>query len=303
MKAPNSARINTENDTLTYDSIISNDENNSNVLNNINYSQTEQLRLRRNLIQSKYPIKKTQSPNKLSEESSLIKNIPEKPNIPLIDFQKAYSYFKSQIYPNGIRNEAKNDCCSCDSQKIKSQKNFIMILSRLKYDQNNQIHFQILFTIYYFFTKKNCTKEGEHWQDIGFQSDTPSVDLFTVGMLGPLQILYGINKYPLLYTQLFDYLLKKKCDLYFMVNMLSLCKFSLNTLERGLLDDLVNENNDLFIYLNEIYVGMGYEYNLEITNYGNKNELTIEFIVKTIQNISDMRKQVNRFINNHGIAY
>ena len=152
-----------------------------------------------------------------------------------------------------------------------------------------------------FSQKKNCDKEGEHWQDIGFQSDTPSADLLTVGMFGPLQIIYGINKYPLLYREIFEYLLQRKCDLYFMVNLLSLCKFSLNMVERDLLDSLVNETNDYFIFVNEIYVGMGYEYNTEIKNYGSSNILTIEYIVKTIENISRMRTQVNYFLNNHQI--
>ena len=290
MTTPNETRINTEIDSLTYDSKKS-IENNAQILANI--------RLKRNLIQSKYPIKSLQSNNEISEESSIKKHNPEKPNIPLIDFKTAYNYFKSVIIINN--NDAQKNCCSCTSQKILSQKKFILRLSKVKYDQNNEIHFRILFTIFYFFLKKNCEKEGDHWQDIGFQSDNPSIDLLTIGMLGPLKVLYGINKYPVLYTQIFDYLLKKKCDLNFMVNMLSLCKFSLNVLERGLLDDIVNENDNLFFYMTEIYVGMSYEYQTQITNYGNKYDLTFEYIAKIIKNISGMRTQINYFINNHRI--
>ena len=156
-----------------------------------------------------------------------------------------------------------------------------------------------MFSIFYFFTKKNCEKEGEHWQDIGFQGDTPSHDLIAVGMLGPLQILYGINKYPNFYSNLFKYLLMRKCDLFFAVNLLSFSKFSLNILERGILDDTVKDNEDLLYYLNEIYVGMGYDYYTNIQQYGNNNILTIEFIVKTIQTISEKRAQTAYFLSNH----
>ena len=293
MKIPNSSRLYTDNDSLSSNF---NESDNIEESKNNNNNKTEQIRLRRNLLQSKYPMKNNEN---VAQEDSLIKNTPEIPTIQLINFQEAYNYFISVIFSNGINNNKNNDCCSNSSQKTKNEKFFTLSLKNIRYDQNNNIHFRILFTIYYFFTKKNCGKVGEHWQDIGFQSDSPSGDLFTVGMLGPLQILYGINKYPKLYSALFKYLLERQCDLYFMVNLISLCKFSINIVERNLLDDIVQENNNLFIYLNEIYAGMSTEYDREIRSYGNNNILTIEYIVKTIQNISEMRTQVNYFINNH----
>ena len=291
MNIPNSSRLYTDNDSF------SSNFNESDIKEDFqNNNKTEQIRLRRNLLQSKFPIKDNEN---VSPDNSLIDNTPESPKIQLINFQEAYNYFISVIFPNGMDNKKNNDCCSNLSKKTKNEKLFTLSLKDIRYDENNNIHFRILYTIYYFFTKKNCGKVGDHWQDIGFQSDSPSGDLFTVGMLGPLQILYGIKKYPKLYSELFKYLLERKCDLYFMVNLLSLCKFSLNLVERNLLDDIVQENNNLFFYLNEIYAGMSVEYNKEIRNYGTNNILTIEYIVKTIQNISEMRTQVNYFINNH----
>ena len=293
MNIPNSTRINTENDELSSNFNESDIKDDINLEHNVN-NKTEQIRLRRNLLQSKYPIKDNEN---VSPENSLIDDTPQKPKIELITFKEAYNYFIKLIFPNGINNKQNNECCS--SEKSKNEKLFIFSLIRLKYNKEDNIHFRILFTIYYFFIKKNCEKVGEHWQDIGFQSDNPSDDLLTVGMLGPLLILYGINKYPKLYSELFQYLLQRKCDLYFMANLISLCKFSINIMERNLLDDMVQENNNLYFLLNEVFVGMCYEYNNEIKNYGNNNVLTIEYIVKTIQNISEMRTQVSNFINNH----
>ena len=298
MKFPNSSREKYEKETITSNSNISFDNTNS--LIDRDNNKTEQIRLKRNLLQSKYPIKNDEIiQENESSENDLIANEPESPKIPLITFQEAYNYFKLQIFPNGMNKQGKSNYCSCSSEKTKNEKMFIKSLSRIKYDKNNDIHFRILFSIYYFFINRNCQKEGEHWQDIGFQSDDPSVDLFTLGMFGPLQILYGINKYSPLYTELFKYLLQRQCNLYFMVNLLSMCKFSLNMIERDLLNNFISDQNDLFIIINEIYVGMGYEYNNEIKNYGNNNILTIEYIVKTINNISRMRTDVNYFFNNH----
>jgi hypothetical protein len=301
MKRPNSSRIHTENETITSNSNISLEKGNTLFNNNNITNKTEQIRLKRNLLQSKYPITNNELITQENEESehSLIPNEPETPIIPLITFQEAYNYFKSVIFPNGYNNQSKGNCCSCSSEKMKSEKLFIKSLSKIKYNQDNQTHFRILFSIYYFFTKKNCDKEGEHWQDIGFQSDSPEADLLSVGMFGPLQILFGIDKYPTLYTNLFKYLLVRKCELYFMVNLISMCKFSLNSLERDLLNDFVNERDSLTRLTNEVYVGMGNEYFKEIQIYGSNNTLTIEYIVKTIKKISEKRTNVNYFIKNH----
>jgi len=303
MKIPNSSRIQTDNDSLTSDLNISNEKDDNIFVKKKLTNKTEQIRLKRNLLQSKYPIINNDLIAQENEysDNSIIQDVPEEPKIPLINFKEAYFYFKKVIFPNGYDNKKQSKYCSCSSEKEKYEKLFIKSLTRTKYDKNNEIHFRILFKIYYFFTKKNCEKEGEHWQDIGFQSDNPFIDLISIGMFGPLQILYGIDKYPDLYKELFEYLLKKKCNLYFMVNLLSICKFSYNLLERDLLDNYVAQQSDYFIVTNEIYVGMGYEYRKEIKDYGNNNVLTIEYIVKVIQNISNLRTQVDYFIKNHQI--
>ena len=302
MKRPNTQRKNNEIDNYTYNSNVSAisliDEDRQN-------NKTEQIKLRRNLLQSNFQVKDDNddisTPKILSENSSVIARTPEQPQIPLITFEEAYNYFYKSAFPNSQNNkeEKSSGFCSCSSAKLEKEKTFVSLLSKIKYDKNNDIHFRILFTIYYFFTKQNCEKEGEHWQDIGFQSDSPSTDLYTVGMYGPLQILYGINKYPNIYSNLFEYLLKRKCDLFFAVNMISFTKFSYNVFERGILDSLIKDSDNLFNILSEVYVGMGYDFNNAIQQYGNGNILTIEYIVKTIQNISERRTEAIYFLNNH----
>ena len=302
MKKPNSSRYNKEIDNYTYNSNTSAfslfEENKVN-------NKTEQIKLRRNLLQSNFKVldenEEVSTPNMISERSSEVDRTPEQPEIPLITYEEAYKYFQSLVYPNQDNNIQKksSNFCSCSSEKLEKEKVFIVSLNKIKYDKNNNIHFRILFSIYYFFTKKNCQKEGEHWQDIGFQSDTPNTDLYSVGMYGPLQVLYGINKYPSFYSNLFEYLVKRKCDLFFAVNMISFTKFSYNVFERGILDSDIKENSSLLIALNEVCVGMSYDFSNAIQQYGNSNILTIEFIVKTIQNISEKRIESRYFLNNH----
>ena len=302
MKKPNSSRYNKEIDNFTYNS---NTSAFSLLEENKHNNKTEQIKLRRNLLQSNFKVinenEDISTPNIISEKSSEVDRTPEQPEIPLITYQEAYNYFQSIIYPNKTNNkeEKSSGFCSCSSAKLEKEKILLASLNKIKYDKNNNTHFRILFSIYYFFTKKNCQKEGEHWQDIGFQSDTPSTDIYSVGMYGPLQILYGINKYSSFYSNLFEYLLRRKCDLFFAVNMISFTKFTYNIFERAILDSDIKDNDSLFTTLNEVYVGMGYDFSNAIQQYGNSNILTIEFIVKTIQNISEKRTEPRYFLKNH----
>lgn len=285
------------NSNISGNSLIDEEKNNNN-------SKLEQLKLMRNLRskpKEKEEYDDISTPKTMSENDSIINKASEAPTISLINYQESYNYFQSLIITNKNNHieEKSLNCCSCSSEKIKKQKIFILNLSRIKYDENNNIHFRILFSIYYFFTKRNCKKEGEHWQDIGFQSDTPRTDLISVGMFGPIQILYGITIYPDFYLKLFQYLLVRKCELFFIGNLISFSKFCLNILERGILDERVNENDNLLRILNEIYVGMSVDFFNDIQRYGNGNTLTIEFIVKTIQKISEKRRIFSYFLSNH----
>jgi len=306
MKKPNTSRNGgTDTDNYTYNSNFSASDNFMSINDDRNNNKTEQIKLRRNLLNSNFQINKgkdeASTPKMISEDSSINNKEPEEPTIPLISYIEAFNYFQSLFYANQphMIQEKDTNCCSCSSSNLIRQKNFILNLSRIKYDKQNNIHFRILFTIYYFFIKRNCTPEGEHWQDIGFQSDTPSTDLITVGMFGPLQLLYGINYYSNFYRNLFSYLLQRKCDLFFAVNMINLSKFCLNILERGIVEFNANDNDNLNLILNEVYVGMGYDYSNSIQQYGNSNILTIEFIVKTIQSISERRTEISHFRINH----
>ena len=57
MKIPNSSRIQTDNDSLTSDSYnISNGKDDNIFIKKDKTNKTEQIRLKRNILQSKYPI-------------------------------------------------------------------------------------------------------------------------------------------------------------------------------------------------------------------------------------------------------
>ena len=160
MKIPNSSRIHIENDSVSSNFDLSDKKQNYLFGGNIN-NKTEQIRLKRNLLQSKYPIKNDDQAESVHDQSenSLIQEIPETPQIPLITYEEAYNYFNGVILKEDNNQQEKDDCCSCTSSKTNREKAFILNLSRIRYNPNNDIHFRILFKIYYFFKKRIVQKK------------------------------------------------------------------------------------------------------------------------------------------------
>ena len=291
--------------------------NNRNKINN----RSEQIKLKRGLIPTNQKENNTNEDAELIDDNKdnsknsnvqLITNTCEKPLIPLISYEEAFNYFKkisslslSTLHNNNYSNKYMciNRICSCLvgqlSDQLKQERNLCMNLSRLKYNSNDDIHFRILFKIYYFFKKKNCSKIGEHWQDIGFQSDNPEIDLITIGMFGPLQILYCIDKYPNFSLELFSFLVQRKCDWLYAVTMVSLSKFIIQMTDQGVLNFYFNEKQNVPFVLNEIFVGMVAHFKKNVEDYSKNNCLTAEFIAKTIQYIKKISYKIVYFLGNH----
>ena len=97
MKIPNSSRIHIENDSVSSNFDLSDKKQNYLFGGNIN-NKTEQIRLKRNLLQSKYPIKNDDQAESVHDQSenSLIQEIPETPQIPLFN-KKLNIYNKFQV--------------------------------------------------------------------------------------------------------------------------------------------------------------------------------------------------------------
>ena len=292
--------------------------------NNIN-NRAEQIKLKRGLIPRNYKSHfekeeydliddKKESKHNSSAEKLKAHTIIEQPMMPLIRYDEAWNHFKKigSLYktpddaPNNYTNKYMciNRICSCLAgqldNELKQERNICVNLSRARYDCNNEIHFSILFKIYYFFKKKNCTKIGEHWQDIGFQGDEPDIDLLTIGIFGPLQILYCIDTYPIFSLELFLFLVPRKCDWLYAVTMFSLSKFIIQMVNQGVLNYYFNGNHNVHKVLNEIFVGMVFHFKKNIEDYSKNNCLTAEFIAKTIQHIKDMSyTNIVYFLTNH----
>ena len=219
-----------------------------------------------------------------------------------INFKTAFSYFSSfeykeeqEIIENELRTNKKKKSllkkiCECFWNKLPKniikEKNLICYITKVNYDDDNEIHFKILKTIYLFFTKeKECLKKGNHWEKIGFQSKTPKSDLRSVGMLAPLQILYFLCAYPSFSLNVYRMFLDKNCEWLFAVTLINITQICYHLLRDDLLDNFFLKKNDVVSVFNELYVGI--IYNLSQYLEENKDNLTAEYVGECIEKIKN----------------
>ena len=219
-----------------------------------------------------------------------------------INFKTAFSYFSSCDYKEEqeIIDKEKNmyqqkksfikRICECFfnriPQKIKTEKNLISCITKVKYDENNEMHYKILSSIYKFFTdEKECPKSGKHWEKIGFQSKTPLSDLRSVGMLAPLQMLYFLCAFPSFSLSVYKLFCSQDCDWLFAVTLINITQICYHLLRDNSLDQFFKQNDDVVSIFNELYVGIIYNLNQYLED--NKDSLTAEYVAESLEKIKN----------------
>lgn len=253
-----------------------------------------------------YPDKLKVDLLKKSDENEYLGNkshkiiIDDEYNSENINFKTAFSYFSSCEYKEEqeLINQEKDlyqkkksfikricECCfNRLPQNIKSEKNLLSCITKVKYDDNLEIHYKILSSIYCFFTnEKECPKSGEHWEKIGFQDKTPQSDLRSVGMLAPLQMLYFMCAYPSFSLSLYKLFVSQNSEWLFAVTLINITQICYHLLRDDYLDQFFKKNNEVVSIFNELYVGIIYSLDqyLEET----KNVLTAEYIAECLEKI------------------
>ena len=214
-----------------------------------------------------------------------------------INYKTAYNFFikldfsklKKQIELRYPKKTLCNKCFCCySSSKLKPRLNkereFILCLSKLKYEEYLNENYRILSTIYNFLTKKKyCLKEGEHWESIGFQNIDPKIDLEQNGMLGPFQILYLIEKYPNFSNLFYQFLFINRCEWLFCSILLNLTNSVLDVINNRILIQEYNKREHVLPVLNDLFCGMCYKL-YHLIKSGN-DSLTAEFISNKVDDV------------------
>ena len=209
-------------------------------------------------------------------------------------------YSKINLHYNNQNKSFFSLLCSCCKKHKKIPSEFfndyikILCISKLDYNDNKPFHFNLLYTIYNFLTSStDCKKIGNHWEKIGFQSENPSQDFRSVGMLNLFQTIAFIYYYPDIMKKFYDYINKQKCNWLFMSILINLTRISLNLLNEDKLINYIINKNSIVKGINDIFFGMVFYFFEKIQK---EKKLTAEYVSKIINLISiSSKNNVNLF--------
>ncbi|CAD8105680.1 unnamed protein product [Paramecium sonneborni] len=138
------------------------------------------------------------------------------------------------------------------STRLISEKNQVCLMSQLSFDDNNECHFRILYTIYcQLMTTDYCLRYGSHWEMIGFQGTDPATDLRGAGILGLLQILAFISEYKIYIKQTLKLFQQIKIPI--SITLINITTFVLVSLKDNKLNQLINQEDSVISVVNKLY--------------------------------------------------
>ena len=138
---------------------------------------------------------------------------------------------------------------------LEDRKHFLSF-AKLKFQPSNVHHGSMLHTIFFSLEGCNVPFGSNRWMDIGFQGCHPSTDIRGTGMLGVLQLLFFIERYPTLAHQLHQLSNKESNKFPMAVTGFHLTLECMRGLRRGMFESVVRREKSVLVAMNLIYVAM-----------------------------------------------
>ena len=195
-----------------------------------------------------YFLKKESLNNSSFENSEMNLSEIDEINI-IVNYNQVIEYFSNLNFSNkknflSYDNLEQEKCCSnffiCGKEKsklnpnLKKEKEKIICFSKILYNENDNIHYNILTTIYNFLTETNfCPKKGNHWLKIGLKLN------YDLKMFCLIQILFLKDYYSVFFKNLFLFFKQNNFEYLFLFSLLNLSEITLNCLKNG---SLINNN-------------------------------------------------------------
>ncbi|KRX09134.1 hypothetical protein PPERSA_08850 [Pseudocohnilembus persalinus] len=165
-----------------------------------------------------------------------------------------------------------------------SEKDRILAFSKIKFDDQDALHFQMIFTIYTQLTSQDtCLRYGSHWEEIGFQGSDPATDIRGGGMFGILQILAFVSNHILYLREALQYSQHEKYNFPLSITLMNITTYVLVMLKEGKLDDLINSEKQVMSILNKIYFTTFFVF---FDNY-KSSKSTVESIGHLLKNVRE----------------
>jgi hypothetical protein len=129
-----------------------------------------------------------------------------------------------------------------------------LALAKLRFEPHNSVHVQAL-TLYW---QKALNKQeivpiiGPHWKELGFQSEDPTTDLRSSGVMGLLCLLYLVSGA----ASFKDALLASSVRPYLSLICIRCCTIALDNLRRGNLNSKINSEREVIGPFFKFFVGL-----------------------------------------------
>ncbi|EAR85347.1 ELMO/CED-12 family protein (macronuclear) [Tetrahymena thermophila SB210] len=145
------------------------------------------------------------------------------------------------------------------SVELLNERDQIFALAKLQFDDEQPLHFQILYSIFCNLTNNyNCPRIGSHWEQIGFQGKNPGTDLRGAGMLGLLQILAFVSHYKDYIIDVLKYSHDPIHNFPLSITLINVTDIVLQACREQKLNSLINKEKSVISVFNNFYFATFY---------------------------------------------
>ena len=230
----------------------------------------------------------------------------------IINYKQALEYFYNLDFSKvkkliKVEDFKEENCCQnlliCGKKKLKlnseltKEREIIFCITKIPYNENNNIHYDILTTIYNFLTEENYFLGCKNYYEKICFSKNFLDDLRRVDMYVLLQILYFKDNYSQFFKILFDFFVKNNCEGLFCISLINLVKISLNCLKKGSLIPICNRKQCVLNVINDFFLGLVSQFYLQLhLNIKNKKKLTANFIYHQIDYLQKLGYKTPNYV-------
>ncbi|CAD8097176.1 unnamed protein product [Paramecium sonneborni] len=171
------------------------------------------------------------------------------------------------------------------NNRLINEKIKVDILSKISFDDNNECHFRMLYTIYcQLMTTDFCLRYGSHWELIGFQGTDPATELGNGGILGLVQMLAFISDYKQYVKNALNIL--SQINIPLSITLMGISSLVLMSLKDNKLNYLINKEDSVISVINKLYFA-GFNLVIKVLK---KEQMPLN-IIKTL--LTNVRKQIH----------
>jgi hypothetical protein len=230
----------------------------------------------------------------------------------IINYNQALEYFYNLEFSKlkkliKVEDFQEENCCKkffiCGKKTLKlnseliKEREIIFCITKIPYNENNNIHFNILTTINNFLIEENYFLNNKIYYEKNDFTKNLLNNLRKVGMYGLLQILYFQENYSQFFKILYHFFVNNNFEYLFYISLINLVKICLNCLKNGSLIPICNRKKCVLNVINNFFLGLASQFYLQLhLNIKNKKKLKSEFIYGQIDDLQKLGDKTPNYI-------